>query len=307
MAESGVVCAIGNFDGVHLGHQALLKSAQMHARTLQIPLHVLTFSPHPSKYFRPDLNIECLFNAAERLEALNSFCVQRIFEIPFDSNLATKTARAFFEEYLIQKHLARVIVVGEDFRFGSGRTGSVATLKSWAHEYGVTIEAVPSVSWAGESVSSTRIRAALKSGDLVGAREMLYSSGFCYLSQLERGLNLGEKIGFPTLNQQPEEGKLLLPLGVYVSQVQLQPSGPFIPAISNVGVRPTVHSESKVMVESFLLSTTNVDFSTAQAGTKSRVRFLDRIREERKFSDLESLKQQIAKDVEVAKRVHGLG
>lgn len=304
MARDQVV-AIGNFDGVHLGHQSLLSMAGERAKSLGLDLVLLTFNPHPSRYFRPDLAFEALFSETEKLSACREYGVKDVVAIPFNRELALKTPESFFNEILKDSLHARVIVVGEDFRFGSGRTGSFLTLQELGHKHGCEVIGVTPVSWAGESVSSTRIRHALKSGDVEGARKMLHKTGFCYTEIVEHGRRLGRTLGFPTLNMKPEN-KLLLPLGVYVTESFRpdQDQHPF-PSISNVGVRPTVHSQSGVVVETHVLKW-NAGVMAALSQASISVRFLKKIRNEQKFPDLETLKAQISQDVAQARVYHSI-
>jgi riboflavin kinase/FMN adenylyltransferase len=285
-----VVLTIGNFDGVHLGHQHIIRQAVEKARARGGTAVAYTFRPHPQVALRPGANIQLLLTYDEKLEILAAQGLDATIEEPFSREFSTVAPQAFFADAILGRLSAEAIVVGYDFAFGKERTGTLQALEEFCRKAGVELTVVPPQR-AGDSavVSSSRIRQHLAAGE-VDAAATLLGREFFYRGVVVRGEGRGRKIGFPTANLKIEN-KLTLPYGVYATWAIL--GGKRLPSVTNVGVRPTFADspELPALVETHLLDTT-LDLY----GQTLEVRFVKRLREERRFPGIEALKAQIAAD-----------
>ncbi len=297
---AGAAVAIGNFDGVHEGHRAVVGAAVEAARTAGAPAGVLTFEPHPRTWFRPGqppFRLTPLRSKVRQLEALG---VDLLFVLPFDEAMAGRTAEAFVDDILVGGLGVGRVVVGYDFVFGKGRSGAVATLEGYraAGRFGLTV--VPAVDdETGGSYSSTRIRQALRDGDPATAAALL-GRYWEIEGHVLPGDRRGRTIGFPTANLDISD--YLRPrFGVYAVLIALdEPGGGppvWLPGVANLGKRPTI-GDDKVLLEVNIF-----DFDREIYGRLARVRFVDYVRPERKFEGLDALKAQIAKDAAAARRI----
>jgi len=280
------VVAIGSFDGVHLGHRHLLSLARKEAAAHGWPLLVYTFDP-PTKVFVRGVGM--LSTLTEKLELLEEAGVDVTLAVPFDETFAARDKDEFLGD--LRQIEARRIVVGADFGFGRGRSGGPADLGQVA-----PVNVVPLLELAGGAVKSTRIRELLEKGDVEAARHLLgrpYSARGIVL----RGDRLGREIGFPTANVEPAPNKVL-PRGVFAAHVASGGTG--FHAVVNVGVRPPLDGD-ELRFEAHLLG-----YSGELYGHELRVTFLKKLRDERRFNDLEELRAQIARDVEEALRYFDL-
>ncbi|BFH76389.1 riboflavin biosynthesis protein RibF [Thermus thermophilus] len=280
------VVAVGSFDGVHLGHQYLLRQALSEAKTLKAPLLVYTFDP-PTKVFTRGEGF--LMDLQEKVEALREVGVELILAVPFNEEFARRPPEAFLED--LRALQASRIYVGEDFRFGQGRAGGPEALERVA-----PTRVVPLLSLGGEAVKSSRIRALLKEGKVEEARHLLGRPYGAYGVVVE-GDRMGRRLGFPTANLAVHPLKVLPP-GVFAVEAE----GAFgrYKGVANVGTRPTLGGEER-RLEVHLLG-----FAGELYGEEVRVRFLKRLREERRFPSLEALRAQIAEDVAAARAYFGL-
>lgn len=280
------VVAVGSFDGVHLGHQYLLRQALAEAKTLKEPLLVYTFDP-PTKVFTRGEGF--LMDLQEKVEALRGVGVELILAVPFNEEFARRPPEDFLED--LRALQASRIYVGEDFRFGRGRAGGPEALERVA-----PTRVVPLLSLGGEAVKSSRIRALLKEGKVEEARHLLGRPYGAYGVVVE-GDRMGRRLGFPTANLAVHPLKVLPP-GVFAVEAE----GAFgrYKGVANVGTRPTLGGEER-RLEVHLLG-----FAGELYGEEVRVRFLKRLREERRFPSLEALRAQIAEDVEAARAYFGL-
>jgi len=280
------VVAVGSFDGVHLGHQYLLRQALSEAKTLKAPLLVYTFDP-PTKVFTRGEGF--LMDLQEKVEALREVGVELILAVPFNEEFARRPPEDFLED--LRALQASRIYVGEDFRFGRGRAGGPEALERVA-----PTRVVPLLSLGGEAVKSSRIRALLKEGKVEEARHLLGRPYGAYGVVVE-GDRMGRRLGFPTANLAVHPLKVLPP-GVYAVEAE----GAFgrYKGVANVGTRPTLGGEER-RLEVHLLG-----FAGELYGEEVRVRFLKRLREERRFPSLEALRAQIAEDVAEARAYFGL-
>ena len=280
------VVAVGSFDGVHLGHQYLLRQALSEAKTLKAPLLVYTFDP-PTKVFTRGEGF--LMDLQEKVEALREVGVELILAVPFNEEFARRPPEAFLED--LRALQASRIYVGEDFRFGQGRAGGPEALERVA-----PTRVVPLLSLGGEAVKSSRIRALLREGRVEEARHLLGRLYGAYGVVVE-GDRMGRRLGFPTANLAVHPLKVLPP-GVFAVEAE----GAFgrYKGVANVGTRPTRGGEER-RLEVHLLG-----FAGELYGEEVRVRFLKRLREERRFPSLEALRAQIAEDVAEARAYFGL-
>ena len=295
-----VALTVGNFDGVHLGHKALLSRLLEAAKSRGIPSAVVIFEPHPREFFTPDQAPARLTSLREKLELLAKVGVDRVHICRFNSEFAQMSANSFIDA-LYQKLAVKYVLIGDDFRFGSGRSGDFALMEKIAGQQGFTVEAMHSVLYDGVRVSSTAVRAALAAGHMRAATRYL-GRPYSISGRVVHGEKLGREIGFPTANVQMKHNRPPLN-GIFVVRVTGDHISPLHGAAS-LGVRPTVHVNGSAVLEIHLL-----DFAGEIYGQHLCVEFLHQLRNEEKFPDLESMTKQIALDVENTRRwfkQHGL-
>ena len=288
-ATTSTVLTIGNFDGVHLGHRALLGELIAKARELALPATVLTFEPHPRELFAPDQAPARLASMRDKLELLAECGVDRVHVCRFDRKLAGLTAEQFIERILVRGLSVRHLIIGDDFRFGKARGGDFTLLQNAGHAHRFVVEAMRTVDFGGLRVSSSAVRDALAAGDNERA-ELLLGRPFVIAGRVMDGKKIGRTIGFPTANIQVRRKRLPLS-GVFAVTVSGIDSVPLAGA-ANIGVRPTVAEGLKPVLEVHLL-----DFDRDIYGAHVDVNFLHKLRAEAKFDSLDSLKAQIARDV----------
>jgi len=293
MAEIKRAIALGFFDGVHLGHGALLNKTVQRAREQGFMPSVLSFDTHPDNLVfgreTPLIN-----SAAGREDIIRRlYGIDNVVFIHFNRHVMQMPWTEFADEIIEQLKLGW-IVVGHDFCFGYKGQGTAARLKEYCEARGIGCDIIPAVTMDGEIISSTRIRELIASGDMAEANRLLGHPHF--LSDTVRsGYHIGTKIGSPTINMYFPEGVLTPRFGVYAARVFLE-DGSCCPAVTNIGVRPTVSEQGKVSVESHLL-----DYDGNLYGRQVRVEFLEFIRDERKFDSLQELGAQINRDTEAAR------
>ena len=299
-APPRAVVTIGNFDGVHLGHRRIIETAIGRARARGGTLIAYTFRPHPQLVLKGegDNPHQLLSTYDEKIDRLGELGIDWVIEEPFSLEFSTTSPELFFSEILHQRLAAEAIVVGYDFGFGKGRAAGIEALKKFCSGADVELTVVPpfEVSPNEGVVSSSRIRRTLLEGDLPAANRLL-GREFSYRGRVERGEARGRKLGFPTANLKPE--KLLLPLGVYATWTVI--GGERHASVTNVGVRPTFAAAgAPVRVETHLIGK-----ALELYGKSIEVRFVQRLRGEQKFSGLEELRAQIAKDIGDARTILG--
>lgn len=300
----GCVAAIGNFDGIHLGHQAVLGQLAELAAVYGLPAVVITFEPHPHEFFSRGSARPRLTCFREKMIALRRFAVDRVMCLRFDAKLASMDATEFVEDVLVHGLGVRSLVVGNDFRFGRDRKGDGALLQDLGRQHGFQLVGMQNFDIDGQRVSSTRIRAALASGDLRGA-ERLLGRRYRMSGRIIHGDRRGRAIGFPTANvhrHRPIGGNRAgldsSPLrGVFAVEVFGLEQVPYR-GVANVGVRPTVGGETRCLLEVHLL-----DFDGDIYGRHVQVQFLARLRDEQRFESLEALRTQITRDVQKAREI----
>lgn len=287
----GCVATIGNFDGVHLGHQAVLGQLAEKAAELCLPTALITFEPQPMEYFVPDKVPARLTRFREKMLALQRYSVDRVCCLSFNDKLAKLSAEDFIEQILVEKLGVKYLVVGDDFRFGQNRSGTFDMLIEAGKKYGFQVVSMHTFEIDDERVSSTRIRKSLEKGDMTTAEKLL---GRCYRmsGRVAHGEKLGRELGFPTANIHLHRHASPLQ-GIFVVEVFGLDQEP-ISGVASVGTRPTIN-ETKVLLEVFLL-----DFDQDIYGRHIQVSFLKKLRDEEKFDSLDELTKQIQMDVEQA-------
>jgi riboflavin kinase/FMN adenylyltransferase len=292
-ADTPIALTIGNFDGVHLGHRAMIARLSEVARSRGLPATVMTFEPQPQEFFAPDQAPARLTSLREKLELLRQCEVARVYVCRFGYAFAQLTADEFVTHVLRDGLAVKWLLVGDDFRFGARRAGDLGHLKSMAPQAGFDVEAMASVVVAGARVSSTAIRTCLEKGDLDGARRLL-GRRYAISGRVVDGDKLGAKIGYPTANVQLK--RLKAPLsGIFVVEVEGLGPAP-LPGVASLGVRPTVKERGRPTLEVHLF-----DFDERIYGKRITVRFLEKLREEQKFSDLDELVAQMRRDAAAAR------
>jgi len=284
---------IGNFDGVHRGHQSLLHELQQAAQMRGLQTAVVTFEPHPREFFTPQQAPVRLTSLREKLELFRAAGIDRVHVCRFNAMFARKTADEFIHALHDDLH-AKYVLIGDDFRFGSGRSGDFALMRQIGAQRGFEVAAVHSVLHDSVRISSTAIRAALAAGKLDVARDYL-GRPYSISGRVVHGDGMGRKLGFPTANVQMKHN--LPPLtGIYVVEAHSDGIG-VLQGVASLGVRPTVHHDARHVLEVHLF-----EFAQQIYGKHLRVEFLHKLRDEEKYPNLEALTQQIARDVNNAKQ-----
>jgi riboflavin kinase / FMN adenylyltransferase len=296
------VVTIGNFDGVHLGHQEILRQTQEKARARGGVPVAYTFRPHPRIALNPEHSSKLILTYDEKLEILSELGMDVIVEEPFSREFSTTSPEKFFKEGLIERLGAQAIVVGYDFGFGQGRAGGLEALKKLSQASNVELTVVPPLMTStGSPISSSEVRRLLLAGKVDEAEAILGRSYF-YRGVVIRGDQRGRKIGFPTANLSPGE-KVVVEPGVYATWAVIGRGSKPLASVTNVGVRPTFQKAGElppIWVETHLLEQ-DVDLY----GLELEVRFVKRLRNERKFSGVEELTSQIASDLGAARLILG--
>ena len=288
------VVTIGNFDGVHRGHAAILQRALKLAEDLGTEASALVFDPHPTKVVRPTQAPALLSLPAERLQRFEQLGLHTGVVMRFTPEVAALTPEQFVRQVIVERLRARAVVVGENFRFGCRQAGDFTRLQALGSELGFDAEAVPAVQIAGQVVSSTRIRQGVSAGDLRLARRLL-GRPFSLQGPIVKGYGVGSRETVPTLNIKPDT-EVLPPTGVYVTLTCDTKSNRTWKSISNIGYRPTFGGDD-LSVETHVLD----EWEGAQPET-IQVTLLQRLRPEKKFDSADSLKKQIAFDIQSARR-----
>ena len=288
----GAVIALGNFDGFHAGHQAVVRAALDWAKAEGRPGIVATFDPHPVRYFAPNAPPFRLTTLGQRQDLFATAGADAMLVFQFDRTLAETTAEQFVGDLLANRLGAAGVVTGEDFTFGKGRTGNVGVLADLAAQNGMAARAIGPVAEHGEVVSSSRIRDALKIGDCQSAAELL-TRPFAIRGTVQHGAKLGRSIGYPTANV--ELGSYLRPrYGIYAATARL-PDGTVVPGAANLGIRPSFDPPVELL-ETFLF-----DWSGDLYGAEIEVALHRHLRDEAKFDSLEELAAQMARDCDQAR------
>jgi riboflavin kinase/FMN adenylyltransferase len=290
---SGAAVAIGNFDGVHVGHQAVVRRARELAAAHDARTVVLTFDPHPSTLLSPHGGPPQVCSLERRIELLSAAGADTVVVEPFTRQLAGVAPNAFIDDVVINALCARAIVVGYDFSYGAGRAGTTDALRAHGARAGVEVDIVQAIQLAGETASSTRIRAHLREGDLAGAGRLL-GRYWDVDGVVVHGAKRGRTIGVPTANIQPD---IALPLsaGIYAVTLSVE-GGPDHAAVASLGTNPTFVEGGGLVLEVHVL-----DFDGDLYDRRVRTTFVERLRDEAKFDGVDALIAQIRLDIEAAR------
>jgi riboflavin kinase/FMN adenylyltransferase len=284
---------IGNFDGVHLGHRAMLDRLVAKSRALKLACSVLTFEPHPREFFAPSAAPARLTRLREKLELIAQTGVDRVHVLRFGARLAALAPERFVEEVLLNGLGVRWLLVGRDFRYGAKRAGDFAALQSAAARRGFGLEAMSDVMLGGQRVSSSGVRTALAAGRLVDAARLLGRS-YTMSGRVAHGEKLGTALGFPTANIVLRRRPPLA--GIFVVEAELEETHAVLRGVASVGRRPTVKVDAAPLLEVHLF-----DWSGALYGRHLRVKFLHKLRDEKKYDGLDALRSAIRQDAEQAR------
>lgn len=292
-APSATVLTIGNFDGVHLGHRALLARLKTTATRENLLPAALTFEPHPREFFAPETAPTRLSTLREKLELIADEGVELAYVCHFNARFAALSAEDFIERILVKSARVKHLIIGDDFCFGAGRRGNLALLREAGKEYGFEVEAMHSVTFKDERASSSAVRDALAAGRLEHAADLL-GRPYSIDGRVVRGDQIGRQFGFATANIRIKHDRPPL-LGVFAVEVR-GVDGLVLNGVANLGFRPSVNQQMQPLLEVHLF-----DFARDIYGTHLNVRFLHKLRDEMKFPNFDALKVQIASDVEAAK------
>jgi len=281
------VLTLGVFDGLHLGHQKIMQKVVSRAKAVGVVPTVITFDPHPRAVLYPENAPPLLQTLDQRLANFNVLGIEQAIVIRFNQEFAAQDAEVFLRDIVHERLQAKEVFLGKGFAFGKNRGGNIELLKKMSEEFGFYADEVPEITVRGQRISSSKIRELLAVGKINFARRML-GRPYGVEGQIIRGDQRGRTIGFPTANLKPRN-RVIPRYGVYATANLID--GIWRRSITNVGVRPTFAGDKEPSIESYIF-----DFDGDLYGDVLRVRFLHRIRDERKFNGIEELKNQIEKD-----------
>ena len=292
--SAGPACAltIGNFDGVHRGHRALLEQLVKGAQTRGLVSCVMTFEPHPKEFFSPEQAPPRILNLRDKLAALSELGIDRVVVEHFNAAFASLSPEEFVSEILVKRLHAKWILIGDDFRYGAKRAGNFASLQAAGQKYGFEVSSIQTILEDGERISSSALRTALANGEMQQAQKLL-GRPYAISGHVIHGQQLGRKLGFPTLNLAVANHlhhRKPATTGIFTAQV-LGLSDKPLPAVASLGVRPTVEDAGRVLLETHIF-----DFEQDVYGKIITVELLEKIRDEAKYDDLATLTKAIAAD-----------
>jgi riboflavin kinase/FMN adenylyltransferase len=285
------VLTIGNYDGIHIGHQEIIRRVVRKARETSGTAILMTFNPHPLSVLKPDTYTRLITPLHLKTKLIEANGIEVLFLIPFDAQFQSLTPEMFVQDILVNRLAVKEIVVGYDFKFGKGGAGNVAMLKKLGGTYGFRFETIEAITLGGERVGSNAIRKLIMDGDVEKAAKFL-GRPHMIGGIVVKGENRGKWMGFPTINLDTFF-ELVPKNGVYMTEVEL--GGRRKPSVTNIGYNPTFGGKK------FLMETHILDFSGNLYGNEVVIYFHKRIREEMKFSGIDELKERIAKDIALAR------
>jgi riboflavin kinase / FMN adenylyltransferase len=298
LAPGGSIVAIGAFDGLHLGHQAILSEVRRRAEDAGLLPAVISFDPLPRAFFSKE-PVPRLSGVREKAEGMTAAGIRELLSLRFDRALTEMSAEDFVRKVIVGRMAAREVWVGEDFRFGHRRGGDFALLQAMGAELGFTAHAVAAVVVDGERVSSSRVRTLLAEGDFAGATKLL-GRPFVIDGHVERGKQLGRTLGYPTANV--HLGERVSPiLGIFAVRIGIGDGPCSWPGVASLGFRPTVNAVREPLLEAHLF-----DFSGDLYGQRIGVEFVRKLRDEEKFDGLEALTAQMRQDEIAARQALGM-
>jgi riboflavin kinase/FMN adenylyltransferase len=289
------VLTIGNFDGLHVGHQAIVQQVLQYAQQHHLRSQVMFFEPQPREFFAPNDCPARLMSRRAKLDVLRAYPLDELICLPFNAQLCRLSATSFVEQLLVRGCHIRHLIVGDDFHFGQDRLGDFALLQALGKRYQFTVAKTASVLYQGKRVSSTWIRQALQQANFVLAEQLL-GRPFCINGRVVYGAQLGRQLGFPTANINLPWRRLPLQ-GIYFVEVQVNRQGSWLPAVASIGYRPSVDNDNQLAkLEVYVLNAANLQLY----GSWLQVKFLQYWRAEQKFIDIAALKSAIEDDVNAA-------
>jgi riboflavin kinase/FMN adenylyltransferase len=289
------IVTIGNFDGVHKGHQELMRLAVEKGKKTGYKTLAVTFDPHPIKFIKPEKHPPIITLREQKAELIKNTGIDEVLTIEFSKDFANLTASEFIENILVKKLGVKAVIVGNDYMFGKNRKGDTELLKKYGEKYGYEVIIPEWITLGTKRISSTLIREAVETGDLESARSML-GRDYQIRGKVVHGRNRGNKLGFPTANLDLLD-ELCPAMGVYAVVPEID--GKKYQGVANIGYSPTF-DDHKFTVEVHFL-----DFTEDLYGKKIKVNFIERLRGEKKFSGIEELSDQITKDVKNARQILG--
>lgn len=296
-ARAPCALTIGNFDGVHRGHQALLAHVRGAAAELGIEAAVMTFEPHPREYFARRIGDMSkaparIANLRDKLDDLDRAGIDRVIVEHFNEHFASQSPQDFIERVLVEGLHVKWLMVGDDFRFGARRAGDIAMLEAAGREHGFHVQTLDAVMHGARRISSSAVREALQAGDFAATGELLGHT-YAMSGHVIHGQKLGRTLGFPTLNLRVAHRPALC--GIFVVQVHGLADRP-LPAVASLGVRPTVEDAGRMLLEVHVF-----DYDQPAYGKLVRVEFLQKLRDEEKYVDLPTLTAAIERDARQAR------
>lgn len=295
---NNAVLTIGTFDGVHMGHQVILKEVVEHAEKDNGESILLTFEPHPRKLLFPDQKIEIITPLEEKLELITAIGIQHIVVVPFTHDFAKLSAAEYIKDFLVAKFQPKSIVIGYDHHFGHDRKGNIQLLEEMKDQYNFDVVEISAQLIDNATVSSTKIRKSLAAGRVQDANHML-DRYYVLKGIVIEGAKLGRTIGYPTANIKPVNDEQIIPAnGVYAVKVKYNDT--FYNGMLNIGYKPTVSAEKTLTIEVNIF-----DFSESIYNKEVVLYFIKRIRDEQKFESLDDLKKQLGNDKETATKILG--
>ncbi len=298
-ASDWTPCAltIGNFDGVHRGHQALLKKLVSKAKELNVQSCVMTFEPHPIEYFSPNKAPTRISGLRDKLSALAKMGIDKVLVIHFNQTFANLSPDEFVQKVLLDGLQVKYVLIGDDFHYGSKRAGSFSDLQSAGLQHGFVVEQMHTLSENNERISSSAIREALFKGDMGRAKQLL-GRPYTFSGHVQHGQKLGRNLGFPTLNiaiANKLHKRKPSAQGIFIAQVHGLGDNP-LPAVASLGQRPTVDDSGRYLLEVHIFN-----FEQQVYGKLVEIELIQKIRDEEKYNNLEILKKAIAEDAVTAK------
>lgn len=294
-SADSLILALGNFDGLHAGHQKLLQKTLEDARRAQVPSGVLTFQNHPQQILHPGSRPSLLTSFRHKMMLIEQTGIECCIALPFTQEFSQLSARVFIERILVGRLNVKKVLMGFNARFGRGREGNADVMRDYAADFGFEFEQLEPVQAAGKIVSSSRIRKLIEEGNLAEAAECL-GRPYSVLGRVIRGDGRGKTLGFPTANLEVDS-EILPPEGVYPAEVRILTENKWRRATVNYGKRPTFGQNVKPTLEAFIL-----DFDQNLYDAQLELRFHPRLRPEMTFETPQSLKSQIARDVAATER-----
>jgi riboflavin kinase/FMN adenylyltransferase len=284
------IIAIGNFDGVHTGHQKILQCLSKKAKELGLPSLILTFSPHPEKVLGKK-RTRMIQTLEQRLKEIKKFEVQAVLVVPFDDKFSSLSSQEFIQKIVVEALKAKAVVIGENFRFGKNRRGDISLLKRLASKFNLQVYPIPQLTRQGRPVSSSLIRKLLEQGKIKRAKTLL-GRPYEIEGKVIKGKSRGKAIGFPTANIETKNE--IVPSGIFITTTEVDREK--FPSLTNVGNCPTFGQQG-TNIESYI-----INFDRNLYGKTIKISFIKKIREEIKFKTQDSLSEQIMKDLKTAKR-----